>query len=376
MKIVVAPDSFKGTIRAARVAEIIADQFRRVLPGIKIVELPLADGGEGTLEAVSSALGMETVEAEVQGPLGEPIRARYGLNRTKRKALIESARACGMSLVPPDKRNPLKLSSAGVGDLIRTALDRGAEEMIVSLGGSATVDGGLGMAKALGYRLLDSQERDIPEGGGGLLYLHRIDSSRVDPRLAGCRFRIAADVDNPLYGPNGAAPVFGPQKGADPAMAAVLDRGLQNLMHLMLSQELLKTEAPGDGAAGGLGAALRAFCRGEIESGAEWVCRSVNLDEQLHGAHLLITGEGKVDEQTLRGKLCQIASRHARNQKVPVLLLCGILELGTEIDGIADFAFSCGRGLSSASLSMESAEADLARCALSCARLINRFFRD
>lgn len=373
MKIIIAPDSFKGTIPAARAAEIIAEPFRGAFPNGSVIQLPLADGGEGTLEAVASALDLEMVEVEAEGPDGNPVKARYGLDPINRKAVIESAQACGMGLIPVEKLNPLKLSSAGVGDMIRNALDREVRDIVVTLGGSATVDGGLGMARALGYRLLDSQDREIPAGGGGLFYLQRIDSSQADPRLSGCRFLVAADVDNPLSGPNGAAPVFGPQKGADPAMVPLLDRGLNNLLHLLIRQGMLRAEAPGDGAAGGLGAALRAFCRAEIRSGAEWVCDAVGLDSFLSGADLLITGEGRVDRQTLQGKLCRIVSRHARKQKVPVLLLCGVLELDEGIEEMADFVFSCSCGLPRSALSPEKAEADLARCARSCAKLIECF---
>ncbi len=370
MKIVVAPDSFKGSLSAVQAARIIADALHTVFGDADIVQLPLADGGEGTLEVVAAALDAEIVSAQVQGPLGEAVTARYGLIQTGAAAIIESAAACGMALVPAGQLNPLKASSFGLGELIRDALQHEVHEIIVSLGGSATVDGGLGMAKALGYRLLDSSGRDVPLGGGGLFYLAEVDSSRADPRLSACRFRAVVDVGNPLCGPDGAAPVFAPQKGASPEMVPILDRGLSNLMRVLHRQGLLDGEQSGDGAAGGLGAALRVFCRAQIESGAEWVCRSVGFLDHLQGADLLVTGEGKTDGQTLQGKLCAFVSRHARARGIPVLLLSGALELDERIQELADFAFSISAGEASLAEQIRHSERNLARCAQACARLL------
>jgi glycerate kinase len=244
-------------------------------------------------------------------------------------------------LIPKEKRNPLKASSFGTGLLIRDALERGVSEIIVALGGSATVDGGLGLARALGYRLLDAQGNEVPDGGLGLLHLDRIDASLVHPRLLACIFRAAADVTNPLCGPQGAARVYGPQKGADAAMVDQLDRGLARLQEILLKAGLISDGVPGDGAAGGLGLALRAFCGAKIESGAELVISEAKLAEKLVGADLLITGEGRTDAQTRQGKLCARVSGLARSKGVKVVLISGLIDAPDPLADLADFACSC-----------------------------------
>ncbi len=369
MKIIIAPDSFKGSLSAAKAANIIARQFQTVFPEAEIIELPLADGGEGTLDIVHTPLGARLISKKVKGPLGEPVSARFGLVEAKKTAIIESAAACGMGLVPPESLNPLRASSYGLGELILAALNHGAREIIVTLGGSATVDGGLGMANALGYRLTDALGRVIPDGGAGLLGLSHIDPSGRDPRLPNCYFRIAADVNNPLFGLDGAASVFGPQKGATPDMVSKLDRGLINMMQVFNQHKMLYGESPGDGAAGGLGAGLRAFCGGKIESAAEWVCQTVGLDALLEDATLLITGEGQSDQQTLQGKLCHVVCKHARRKNVPVLLLSGSIANPKEILAITDFAVSISSGERSLAEMILNSEHNLAHSALTCARL-------
>lgn len=341
MKILIAPDSFKGSLTAAEAAAIMAAEFRSVFPEAEIIELPLADGGEGTLEVIMAHRPGTLVQMEVPGPLGDPVMARYGLLDQGATALIEVAQAGGLGLIPAGKRNPLKASSFGTGVLIRDALDRGVNEIIVALGGSATVDGGLGMARALGYRLLDPQGHEVPDGGLGLLHLDRIDASRAHPRLLACVFRAAADVTNPLCGPQGAARVYGPQKGADPQMVDQLDRSLSNLQEILLKTGMITDESPGDGAAGGLGLALRAFCHARIESGAELVIGASKLAEQLVGADLLITGEGRTDAQTRQGKLCARVSAAANDHKVPVMLISGQIEAESTWTDLAERAFAC-----------------------------------
>lgn len=370
MKIVVAPDSFKGSLSAARAAEIMAAQFRFVFPGADIVSLPMADGGEGTLEAVAAHVGARIVEKEIQGPLGERVMARYGLVDKQRTAIIESAQACGLGLIPPDRQNPLRASSAGLGELIRDALDRGIRKIVVTLGGSATVDGGLGMARALGFGLLDADQRAVPDGGEGLLTLAHIDRAKADSRLRDCIIQAAADVSAPLCGPLGAAMTYGPQKGASPEMTIALDRGLMNLKRIVLENGMLTKDRPGDGAAGGLGIGLRAFCGAEIQSGAQWVCQAVGLENHLKQASLLITGEGRSDAQTLQGKLCQKVAELARKHKLPVMLLSGSIADHDGLSEMADFLFSISCGEETVAQQMHHAATNLARTALSCARLI------
>ncbi len=335
MKILIAPDSFKSTIRNTEAARIIAEGLKETFPGAEPLLCPMADGGEGTAETLITATGGERREVSVTGPLGAPAAAFYGLSGDGRTAFLEMASASGIELVPPSQLNPLQATTRGTGELIRAALEAGAREIIMGIGGSATVDGGAGMAQALGYRLLDSRSRDIPPGAQGLEDLSRIlPPESGNPPLDRVRIRVACDVTNPLLGPQGAAAVYGPQKGADPAMIPRLEAGLARLAQKWQEAELLPAASPsdravsepGDGAAGGLGAGLRAFCRAELTSGAHLVAEASGFNDLLPQAQLLITGEGKTDSQTASGKLCAVLAEKAQARAIPVVLIAGALK--------------------------------------------------
>lgn len=329
MKIVIAPDSFKESLSAAEVAREIRAGFAEIFPDADYRLLPVADGGEGTVEALVAATGGEHVALSVTGPLGAPVEAFYGLTGDGHTAVIEMAAAAGLALVPPERRDPLVTATAGVGELIRAALDRGARHLVVGLGGSATNDGGAGMATALGARLLDHQGRPIGPGGGALADLARIDLSGLDPRLADCAIEVACDVDNPLVGPDGASAVFGPQKGATPAMVAALDHGLARFAAAIeAATGRAVADLPGGGAAGGLGAGLHALVGARLRPGAAIVMEAVGLDAAVADADLVITGEGRIDGQTIHGKtpvgVATVAKRHGK----PVIAIAGSLGPG------------------------------------------------
>ena len=325
MKIVIAPDSFKESLSAAAVAAALADGLRQVLPDADIVMVPMADGGEGTLAALCGA-GGESVD--VHGPRGAMVAARFGVLADGCTAVIEVAQAIGLDKVPPAERNPCFASSFGVGELITACLDRGLRRFVVGLGGSATVDGGVGMLQALGVRFLDGQGASLPAqlGGGRLADIAVVDFSSLDLRLADAHFDIACDVDNPLCGERGAAAVFGPQKGATADDVAALERGLRHVYALMeTALGRLVTELPGAGAAGGLGAAILLCLDAALRPGVDVLIEATRLDSVLAGAGLVVTGEGRVDEQTLFGKAPAGVARLARARGVPVIAVGGSL---------------------------------------------------
>ena len=326
MNIIVCPDSFKGSLSAVEACEAITQGVRAVLLDAEIVRLPLADGGEGTVEALVTATGGRFLEKEVHGPLMEPVRARFGLLGDDTTAVIEMAAASGLPLVPPDQRNPLLTTTYGTGELIRAALDTGATKILVGIGGSATNDGGAGMAQALGVQLLDAQDAPLPPGGAALAQLARVDTSRLDRRVQRAEFLVACDVSNPLVGPQGASAVYGPQKGADPAMVEQLDQALTHYAAVLQEQLHVEVaEAPGAGAAGGLGAGLMAFLGATMRMGIALVLEAANFEQYLETADLLITGEGKLDSQTAFGKVIFGVGRLAAKHRVPVVALVGRL---------------------------------------------------
>ena len=292
MKIVIAPDSWKESLSALEVASAIEQGFREIYPDAEYVRLPVADGGEGTVEAMVAATGGHQVPLTVTGPLGEPVEAFYGLSGDRQCAFIEMAAASGLESVPPAQRNPLLTTSWGTGELIRHALDAGVRQIIIGIGGSATNDGGAGMAQALGAKLLTADGQQIAPGGGALETLARIDLGELEPRLADCRIDVACDVTNPLTGPQGASAVFGPQKGATAQMIDRLDGGLRHYARIIardLDCDVLSLE--GGGAAGGMGAALYAFCGAQLRPGIEIVTDALQLAERVADADLVITGE-------------------------------------------------------------------------------------
>ena len=324
-KVLVAPASFKGSLSALEAGEAIRRGFARAIPLAVVRVVPLADGGEGTVEALCRAVGGQMRTATVTGPLGsETVQARWAI-LSGGAAVIEMAQASGLPLVKPERRDPMATTTAGTGELIREALAAGCRSVLVGLGGSATVDGGLGAMRALGAGFLDEQGRPVPPGGRGLLHLHRIDPTGLDPRLSGVSFTVQADVDNPLTGPDGAARVFGPQKGADPDAVVALDRGLANLARVAardLGSPNLAT-LPGGGAAGGLGLALVAFLGARIVSGIDYVMEATGLAEQMAWADIVVTGEGQLDGQSRRGKACSGVARLAGAVGRPVVAIVG-----------------------------------------------------
>lgn len=324
MKVLIAPDSFKGSLTAAEVCKAATDGISRIGGSVECLSVPMADGGEGTVQSLVDATGGRLVAATVRGPLGEPVEAAYGLLGDGEIAVIEMAAASGLPLVPVQLRNPLKTSTYGTGELIRIALEAGARELIVGIGGSATTDGGLGMAAALGARLLDEAGEIIEPVGAGLARLAHIDLSDFDPRVRSANIRVACDVDNPLHGPYGAAHVYGPQKGATPEMVEELDAGLRNLGEVIsrdLGLDL--AQMPGAGAAGGLGAGLVAFCGATLEPGVKIVIDTVGLCEKMQEADLCLTGEGRIDSQTAFGKTPKGVADVAARYGVPVIAFGG-----------------------------------------------------
>lgn len=324
MKIVIAPDSFKGSLTALEVCEAAARGLEAIDPSFEIVQVPMADGGEGTVQSLVDATGGSLVTHTVTGPLGEPVDAIYGLLGDGESAVIEMAAASGLPLVPDDLRNPLNTTTFGTGELIAAALDQGRRKLIVGIGGSATTDAGAGMAQALGVRLLDESGEPIGFGGADLARLATIEMTDADPRLRDTEIRVACDVDNPLYGERGAAYVYGPQKGASPDDVKVLDANLCHVADVVQRDLGLDVrDLPGAGAAGGLGAGLVAFCGATLEPGVEIVVDAVDLPGFMRGADLCITGEGAIDSQTAFGKTPAGVTEVARREGVPVIALAG-----------------------------------------------------
>ncbi|MDE0297621.1 MAG: glycerate kinase [Candidatus Poribacteria bacterium] len=343
MKIVIAPDSFKGSLTALQAAEAMEEGIRRVFPAAQIMKTPMADGGEGTVRSLVDATGGKLLVEQVANPLGNQIEAEYGILGDGTTAVIEMAAASGLTLVPRDQRNPLVTTTYGTGQLIKAALDRGCRKLIVGIGGSATNDGGAGLAEALGAKLLTNDGKPIPPGGGGLRSLDVIDIDGLDPRLAGTVTVVACDVDNPLTGMNGAAHVYGPQKGATPKVVEALDANLAHFAWIV-QRDMGKVvgEIPGAGAAGGLGAGLIAFLNAELKSGVEIVIDAVQLEEQLEDANLVVTGEGEINFQTVFGKTPVGVAKLAKKYDIPVIAITGSIADGADavyeagIDAVID----------------------------------------
>ena len=324
MKVVVAPNSFKGTLTATQAAHAIANGVREAFPDAEIVEVPVADGGEGTAEALVTANGGTYRWANVEGPLGDPVHASYGLIGGGETAVMEMASASGFSLVSAARRDVRRASTYGFGQLLDAALKAGAKTIICGIGGSATNDCGAGMAQALGARLLDAFGRDVPRGGAALINIDRIDLAGMNPRWKSTKVRVACDVTNPLIGPLGASHVYGPQKGADADTVEVLDSALGHFAEV-IQRDLGKkvADVPGAGAAGGTGAGMIAFLDAELTPGAPLIVSASGFDAQLAGADLVITGEGRADGQTAYGKAPGEIARRARAAGVPVVLIAG-----------------------------------------------------
>ncbi|MGU0036456.1 glycerate kinase [Enterobacter mori] len=326
MKIVIAPDSYKESLSALEVATAIERGFREIFPSANYVKLPVADGGEGTVEAMVAATQGRIIHVPATGPLGEPVEGFYGLSGDDQSAFIEMAAASGLELVPPSQRNPLKTTSWGTGELIRHALDAGVKHIIIGIGGSATNDGGAGMVQALGAKLLDAAQKPVGLGGGELATLAHIDLTGLDKRLKACRIEVACDVTNPLTGEEGATAVFGPQKGATPEMIVTLDNALAHYAQVIARDlDIDVLNLSGGGAAGGMGAALYAFCGAQLRQGIEIVTDALHLADQVADADLVITGEGRIDSQTIHGKVPVGVANVAKRFNRPVIGIAGSL---------------------------------------------------
>ena len=326
MYIVVAPQSLKGSLDAQGVGSAIAAGIHRVWPDADIRVVPVADGGEGTVRALVAATGGALRQATVTSPLGEPVTAEYGMlgGDQSQTAVLEMAAASGLPLVPPDKRDPRLATTRGTGELMRAALDAGAQRLLIGIGGSATNDGGAGMAQALGARLLDTRGSELPAGGAALAHLAHIDITGLDPRLNDVAIQVASDVTNPLCGSEGASAVYGPQKGATPAMVAELDAALAHYGDALrrdLGADVVNV--PGSGAAGGLGAGLLAFAHAQLVPGAQLVLKTLDFEHIVNGAALVFTAEGQLDSQTAYGKAVGAVATVARNAGARVVALAG-----------------------------------------------------
>lgn len=332
MRVVIAPDSYKESLTALEVAKAIQEGFSEVFPDANYVLIPVADGGEGTVTSIIDATQGRYLTHTVIGPLGDEISATYGITGDGKTAVIEMAAASGLMLVPKEKRNPFYTTSFGTGQLILDALNHGVQHFILGIGGSATNDGGIGMMQALGARFLNAKGESLPYGGKGLIDLDTIDLSQLDERLQTCQFNIACDVDNPLTGDRGASAIFGPQKGATPEMVKELDCALKHYgekIKALLGEDIAPIS--GAGAAGGMGAATLAFLKGTLRPGIEIVIETVKLEAAVKEADLVITGEGRVDEQTIFGKTPIGVAKVAKQYGKPVIAIAGCLGKGHEL---------------------------------------------
>lgn len=373
MKIVIAPDSFKESLSAPGVAQAIARGWLAVYPGAEIALCPMADGGEGTVDAVLAATGGERRELTVQGPLATHVQAHWGWLGDG-TAVIEMAAASGLHWVPSAQRDARVTSSYGTGELIRAALDAGATRIILGLGGSATNDGGSGLLRALGARFLDAGGNELRPGGAALAKLQRVDLSALDARLHDVQVDVAADVDNPLCGPRGASAVFGPQKGASPAQVEELDAALARMAEVVseaLGEDF--SNFPGVGAAGGLGFAAKAFFDARFRPGVELVAELSGLAEAVAGADLVITGEGRLDAQSLHGKTPVGVARVAQAQRVPVVALAG--SLGDGYQQVREAGIEAAFSLAPGPISLEYACAHAAEELEARAAELARFWR-
>jgi glycerate 2-kinase len=363
MKFVLAPDSFKESMTAKKAALAMEKGVKAVFPDAECVIVPMADGGEGTVESLVSMTNGEMIKTEVLGPLGESVMAEYGLLGEGKTAVIEMASASGLELIKPEDRNPLLTTSYGTGQLIKHALDKGVSRFLIGIGGSATNDGGAGMLQAIGVSFKDENGKELSFGGGALGQLHTIDVSGLDERIKHVKFDVACDVTNPLIGENGASAIFGPQKGATAEMVHVLDQNLSyfaDVMKEQLGQDIAHMD--GAGAAGGLGAGLMAFLNAELKKGIDLVIEYTGLEEQVRGADYVFTGEGSIDAQTLFGKTPYGVASVAKKYSVPVIAFAG--RIGNGVDSLYDNGFNAIigilKGVTTFEEALDSGEANLA----------------
>ncbi|MDR0429783.1 MAG: glycerate kinase [Tannerellaceae bacterium] len=326
-KIVVASDSFKGSVSSVEVAGNAEIAIQKVFPDCEVVKIPVADGGEGTVEALAAAMQGKIVFCTVNDPLMFPVRVGYGISGDGQTAIIEMAAASGLTLVPIGMRNPMLTSTYGTGELIKDALNRGCRRFLIGIGGSATNDAGTGMLQALGFRFLDKERNELGVGGRILSRIHAIDCSQVIPQLRESSFTVACDVNNPFSGTNGAAFIYARQKGADDAMIRQLDEGLKHFAHVIWETKQIDIDSiPGAGAAGGLGGGFIAFLYATLKPGIQMVLDALHFDEQIRGADLIITGEGRMDRQTGMGKTPAGILESGKRQGIPVIAIGGSIE--------------------------------------------------
>ncbi|MCG8616444.1 MAG: glycerate kinase [Desulfobacterales bacterium] len=357
MKIIAAPNAFKGSLTADRAAQAMAEGIHRVDPGIAVIRVPVSDGGDGLVIAMAHAMAADLITVTVNDPRERPVAAEYLWDADQSAAVIEMALASGLALLPEDLQDPTLTTTFGTGELIRDALDRGAKRILLGIGGSATCDGGMGVAAALGYRFLDSHGKELPPIGRSMDRVAVIDNSGADPRLAGTTFSVACDVTNPFYGPEGAAVVFGPQKGATREQVEELDKGLANFSRIIrkdMGTDLTGLE--GAGAAGGLGGGMKAFFNAELTPGIDLVLDLLNFKDKVSGADLVLTAEGRIDDQTCFNKAPAGVAMSARAAGVPCLGLCG--SLGEGIAPLYDLGMDAVLSICPGPVTLESAMAE------------------
>ncbi|GGB42448.1 glycerate kinase [Fictibacillus barbaricus] len=375
MKIVIAPDSFKESMTAAQVCAAVETGFRKVLDDAEYLHVPVGDGGEGTVQSVVDATSGVIVEVSVTGPLGNKVGAFYGITGDGKTAVIEMAAASGLHLVPREMRNPLVTTTYGTGELILDALDKGVERIVLGLGGSATNDGGAGMASALGVKFLDINGEELRPGGEALGELLTIDVSQMDPRLKSVKVDVACDVTNPLTGPLGASAVFGTQKGATPEMVGILDDCLKRYAEAIeRNLEIEVDTVPGAGAAGGLGAGVVAFLDGKLQSGIDLVLDVIGFEEAIRDADFVITGEGRIDSQTIHGKAPVGVAKRAKSAAadVPVVAIAG--SIGPDYEAVfehgIDAVFSVVNGVVTLEEALANGAVNIEKTAENIARLL------
>ncbi len=372
MKIIIASDSYKGSNSSLKVAGHIEEGAKAVFPDAEYLKIPIADGGEGTVEVLVDGLGGEMVTVRAEDPLGRLVDAFYGV--VDGKAVLEMAAASGLPLLKEDEKNPLTASTFGTGQLLLSALEAGYRDITIGIGGSATNDGGAGMAQALGFRFLDADGKELPRGGAALVRLEKVDDSGVSPLLKDAKIHVACDVDNPLLGENGASAVYGPQKGADAVMVKVLDSALGHMADVV---EKWKgrgmRDIPGTGAAGGLGFGLRAFCDAEMKSGIDTILDLVDFETKISGADLVITGEGKIDGQSIRGKVPIGVAARAEPAGVPVLAVVG--DIGKGASAVYEYGIDSIMSTVDRAMPLEEAIARSAECLVDASERACRMIR-
>ncbi|SUB32896.1 glycerate kinase [[Pasteurella] mairii] len=372
MKIIIAPDSFKESLTALEVAEAIETGFKRIFPHAEYVKVPMADGGEGTVQSLVDATQGKLMQTEVTTPLGNKVMATWGLSGDKQTAIIEMAAASGLHLVPLNQRNPLLTTSFGTGELIRATLDFGVNKIILGIGGSATNDGGVGMLQALGIRCLDHRGQEIGFGGKNLANIQQIDLSALDPRLQQVEIEVACDVTNPLCGDNGASAIFGPQKGANAEMIKQLDQALAHFaQQVKVLLGLNIRDQAGTGAAGGMGGGVLLLPKVRLKSGVDIVLDTVQLSHKIQDADLVITGEGRMDGQTAQGKTPVGVALVAKAANKPVIAIVGCLREDYEVvyDKGIDAVFPIIRQLDSLESTLKNGRENLISSAQNVARL-------